>query len=324
VSRQPFGLIVLSLTIALGLLFRATGIATAEADHGAVLRRAAAIVEQAENGPTTLRGQRAREALDVLTADPALARQSWLTDPLTATPPDLRQAQARLIAVLAALEPGPRPIPGGRGALDDVLADPRFRPVDWTRDLPSWLLPVASAGADAIRVGGAIVRWPIDRLFDALRAVVGSALFPPTLAVLALAVGTAVAWLYRRGLRAALVAQAETAPPPDLPPLTAAAALERANARARALDYRQATHYVLLAALLRIEERDGIRFDRAATNREHLARLAAGPAADERGRARLAAIVDRFDRTWYGHQTVSRDDYAELLRLVEDLVGVRA
>jgi hypothetical protein len=88
-------------------------------------------------------------------------------------------------------------------------------------------------------------------------------------------------------------------------------ALARAAAQSAAGHYREACHFVLMATLLSIEERGQIRFDPAATNREHLTRLAALPAV---ARA-LDLVVARFDRIWYGQAWVSETDYRDLLSL---------
>lgn len=311
------------LTVALVLGFGVAGVARAEADPRAALQQALAIVDQAQVSPEAARPARAKEAVDVLAREPDLASQRWLVEPLTATPPNLPVAKSRLAAALAALDPSARPAPEARPALDAVLADPRFHPTDWTHYLPAWLIPAALIAAKAIHLVQTIVQWPFDRLFEGLRAVFGSKLFAPTLAVLAILVALAVVVLYRRGLRAMLVAQAEAATPPDARPLTAASAFGFARDRADAGDYRQATHFVLLATLLELEARDATRFDRAATNREHLARLAARSDQADPGLApRLAAIVDRFDRAWYGQDAVSREDYEELLHLARNVAVV--
>lgn len=312
-----------ALTVALLLGFGAAGVARAETDPRAALRQAIAIVEQAQAGPAAEQPGRAREALGVLTRDPELASQTWLVEPLAATPPNLTIAKTRLAAALAALDSSPRPVPDARPALDAALADPRFHPTDWTRYLPAWLIPAILIAEEIVHVVETIVNWPIDRLFEGIRAVVGSRLFGPTLALLAVLVAVAVVALYRRGLRTMLVAEAEAATSPDARPLTATEAFGLAHDRAEAGDYRQATHYVLLATLLDLERRDATRFDRTATNREHLARLAAQSSlADPNLAPRLATIVDRFDRAWYGQDTVNRADYEELLRLARNVAAV--
>jgi hypothetical protein len=75
--------------------------------------------------------------------------------------------------------------------------------------------------------------------------------------------------------------------------------------------YREACHFVLTATLLWLEEHTGANFDPAATNREHLARVANQPLVA----AALAPVVNYFDRLWYGQESVAETDYRELLGL---------
>ena len=63
--------------------------------------------------------------------------------------------------------------------------------------------------------------------------------------------------------------------------------------------------------LLWIEEHGQTRFERSATNWEHLQRL------DPTSPAGLhsADSIDRFDRLWYGQADVSSEDYRDLEEL---------
>ena len=65
--------------------------------------------------------------------------------------------------------------------------------------------------------------------------------------------------------------------------------------------------YLYLAALLRLDERGLLRYDRALTNREYLERVRENPALRER----LRPIVDTFDRVWYGHAQLDAEGFAE-------------
>jgi hypothetical protein len=143
----------------------------------------------------------------------------------------------------------------------------------------------------------------LARLFDVL--------FDSPL-VLPLMVLTLVALLllYRRALQAAIVSQAEVAPPSAGLPPTSAEALVEARRLAAVGSYRDACHFVLLSTLLGMQETGAVRFDPAATNREHLERVAQLPTVA----AALQQVVSRFDRLWYGQAAVSDADYQDLLR----------
>jgi Domain of unknown function (DUF4129) len=200
-----------------------------------------------------------------------------------------------------------------RAILAEVLADPIFQEPDWTSMLPGWLIPAALLLKALVEFIWNVMRWPIDRLLDLLGRILGAALGGPAVVVLALLLLVAIVLLYQRGLRAAIVRQAEIPAGAQLLPLTAGESLALAGRRAASGLYRDACHFVLLATLLAIEERGHARFDPAATNREHLARLAAQPSL---ARA-LEHVVGRFDRIWYGQDAASEADYRELLSLAD-------
>ena len=66
-------------------------------------------------------------------------------------------------------------------------------------------------------------------------------------------------------------------------------------------------------AELRLDERDHLPFDGALTNRELVPRLTAAPALADP----FAALVERFDRLWYGQTTCTADEYAAFAQLGE-------
>ncbi len=90
-------------------------------------------------------------------------------------------------------------------------------------------------------------------------------------------------------------------------PLTSDAALDRAQALSAEGDYRSAVRFLYLAALLKLDERGLLRYDRSLTNREVLRRV--------RGRPDLVAhlrdVIDVFDRVWYGFQRIDADGYRQ-------------
>lgn len=88
-------------------------------------------------------------------------------------------------------------------------------------------------------------------------------------------------------------------------PLTSATAYQQAQTNSQAGDYRTAVRYLYLSTLLALDERDILRYDRSATNREYLRRVADQPDLHHL----LRDVVDVFDRVWYGFQPISHDTY---------------
>ncbi len=86
-----------------------------------------------------------------------------------------------------------------------------------------------------------------------------------------------------------------------------------ADSLARASSYRLAIRTLYLAALFRLDEQGLLRFERALTNREVLKAVTTsdGSALAER----LAPLVDRFDRYWYGADHCTEQDYREFAQL---------
>ena len=88
--------------------------------------------------------------------------------------------------------------------------------------------------------------------------------------------------------------------------LTARTALDQAGEIARGGDYRTAMRYLYISALLWLDERNLLRYDRALTNREYLEHLRDNAALRER----LRPVVETFDRVWYGHLPLDADSFA--------------
>lgn len=84
-----------------------------------------------------------------------------------------------------------------------------------------------------------------------------------------------------------------------------------ANQKARELsgsgDYRHALRYLYLSALLLLDERGLLRYNRAQTNREYLRQVRDRPELA----GHLKEVVDTFDRVWYGFQPLDEADYQE-------------
>ena len=103
-------------------------------------------------------------------------------------------------------------------------------------------------------------------------------------------------------------------------PLTADAALDRAQKLSMGGDYRSALRYLYLSTLLLMEERGHFRYDRSLTNREYLNRVANDPTLS----VTLQDVVDVFDRTWYGYQPLDEETYQRYAETVESLKRYRS
>lgn len=97
--------------------------------------------------------------------------------------------------------------------------------------------------------------------------------------------------------------------------LTADSALAKAQEFSSGGDYRTAVRYLYLSALLLLEERGLIRYDRSQTNREYLRSVAHRP---DLARV-LRDVIDVFDRVWYGFQPLGREEYETYVAQVETL-----
>lgn len=232
------------------------------------------------------------------------ADNRWLRQALAAETPDLAAIGARLGAVLDALAQPPSAAPAdARARLAAILANPPFTRDEpstpaWVRDFFSWL---GRALEQLFRPLGTAVSASSRSLAWAI-AIVGGLL-------LAVVIGYLV-----RGLRRGVVADAN-APDDPAAGLTASAALEQAGGLARSGDYRTAVRFLYISALLWLDERGTLRYDRALTNREYLDRMRDNSAL----RARLAAVVDTFDQVWYGHVPIDSAAFAAYQREVEAL-----
>ena len=97
-------------------------------------------------------------------------------------------------------------------------------------------------------------------------------------------------------------------------PLTAAQARQQAHAFAQAGSYRQAVRQLYLAALLQLEERGVLRYDKGQTNREYLAQPGVAPV-----REHLQPVVETFDQVWYGVREPDHTTFESYEREVEEL-----
>lgn len=231
---------------------------------------------------------------------------SWLRDELARPNPDTQLIAARLGALADALaQPAPSAPADALQRLQTILTAPPYSrpapspPPAWLTDFLNWL----------------------GRIIEALFSPLGS-VAPATANIVAWAIGLiglaaliGVIVYLLAGLRRGVIREAR--PPADDPEanLTASEALDQASSLARDGDYRTAVRYLYLAALLRLDERGQLRYDRALTNREYLDRVQDNP----RLQAALQPIVETFDRVWYGYTPLDQVAFEAYRSSVERL-----
>lgn len=228
----------------------------------------------------------------------------WLRAALADAEPNLPAIGARLGAILDALaQPASAAPADAQARLRAILERPPFAASQ--ASTPSWLR--------------SLLEW-LGRLLERILRPIGAVVSNSGLGIawaIAIAGGlmiAAVLFLMLRGLRRNVVAEASAGDDPEAN-LTARAALDQASGLARGGDYRTAVRFLYLSALLWLDERNLLRYDRALTNREYLERVRANPAL----RARLAAVVETFDQVWYGHVPIDAETFARYQEQVEAL-----
>lgn len=261
---------------------------------------------------TSIRGVR---PVDAAADDGALlpVDNRWLAAALAVPDPDLEQIAERLGAVLDALVLPEDAAPAdGLARLEDILSRPPFAAEESeSRDVSDnpivrfldWLVDL------------------IDRLFSPVTSTssgnpaIGSLLGWVLIGICCLLVVGVLAYLLRSA-RSTLAHEAQ-APSDDDPEagLTATGALQQASNLARGGDYRTAVRYLYLSALLWLDERGMLRYNRALTNREYLASLADNPELQRR----LLPIIETFDRVWYGYATLDATSFRAYQQQVEEL-----
>jgi hypothetical protein len=231
---------------------------------------------------------------------------SWLRDALKESEPNLPTIAARLGAIIDALAQPPSAAPAdARDRLQKLLAQPPFKQPEaaqtpaWLTAFYDWLGRVLESFFRPLgRVtptGGRLIAWVIGGIGAVL--LIGVILY------------------LLRGLRRGLVVDARADADDAEASLTAKTALDQASGLARGGDYRTAVRYLYISALLWLDERNILRYDRALTNREYLDRVRDNPEL----RARMAPIVETFDRVWYGHLPIDAEAFAAYQRQVEEL-----
>jgi hypothetical protein len=102
-------------------------------------------------------------------------------------------------------------------------------------------------------------------------------------------------------------------------PLSARSALNRAESLSKDGDYRLAVRYLYLSALLILDERGLLYYDRTKTNREYLRRVAENPKIA----GLLREVINVFDRVWYGFQPIDEETYNHYAARVRELENIQ-
>ena len=147
------------------------------------------------------------------------------------------------------------------------------------------------------------------RIWDAdLRYI----LFP----LAAVALGTVV-FFFARQIRMNLVSEATDAvAETELEQVqTEKAALARADAAAAANDFRSALRFLYLSAILHLQERGVLPYDKSLTNREYLHQAR----ADSDLYTALGPAITVFDEVWYGHKPCDAETVASYRNLLKNV-----
>jgi hypothetical protein len=231
---------------------------------------------------------------------------SWLAESLDTDDPDFEAIAARLGALIDALAKPPSSAPDdAQQRLDTLLSRP----------------PFVSRDTEGDNLLTAFLDWVIDILDQIFSPVaessagLGDIFVWLLIAACVVLLGGVLLYLALH-MRQAATRQARAAADDDPEAhLTATSALQQASTLAQGGDYRTAVRYLYLSSLLWLDERGLLRYDRALTNREYLARLNDQPDL----RARLLPIVETFDQVWYGHVSLDAERFRAYQQHVEDL-----
>lgn len=229
----------------------------------------------------------------------------WLERALAENPPDIDRIAARLGALTDALaQPASQTPADALEQLQRILAAPPYAQQE-TPKTPPWLL--------------SLLDW-LGRLLEALLRPISNV---PTTSVTPLAwcvlvfgvlMILAVLLYLLRGVRVGMLATAQVLDPAE-EHISSTEAVNQATLFARAGDYRMAMRYLYLTALLGLDERKLLRYDRALTNREYLLRSRENPAL----RTALEPVIETFDRVWYGHAALDEATFQNYWQQVEKL-----
>lgn len=302
-----FALLVSALALG-GIFFAAPAHADDPAsleDYRSAIADARAQVEQAKQQSSPAREQALAQAAATLGAIHTLQLESGATVEIDnaalvaqlADADKLFDSLERLTALQAAMSAPVPPVNQDQlDRLNTILSRPPFAAAS-----PNWLQGI------------------VDRMLEYLDRLLSNTargIFDvrDLLVLLGIAVAGAVFVFLVRNLRRNLVAE-EVLPPPLVPgdARTSAEAFANAQRLIQARDYRGAVRQLYLATLYLLDQRERIKFDPSLTNREYLS-LANGDAATL---SALKPIIETFDRTWYGFEPISPQEFETYRERVE-------
>lgn len=261
------------------------------------LRRARLMLVQLEKAEVTVDGQSIHPDL------------RYIEERLAQSPPDVQRAKLYLQALVTELngENTSSMSSVQQGALEKVLADPRFQPYkrnplqEQINRFLAWLakhLPKINSNPM-----GPTSTSP----FSFARALV---------IAVSVALVAGAAWFLLRTSRN--FSRQKRAAGRRTGLTTPQQMIEDAGRSAREGDYRQAVRLYFMAVLLTLNERGQIRYLPPLTNREHLREIQ----TDLQLRSSFAPLVNIFDDVWYGNVPVTREQYdayaAQARKLTED------
>lgn len=281
------------------------------ADYRSIVAQSLDLVERAAN--ESVAAQRApllKQAADLLstihvvetgTGEPLTVNNDALIAELNNPALELdrvKNVRARLRALNAALDELPRTAnETDRAKLRDILNRPPFKTNAVENPLNQFLRQISE--------------W-LDNLLG--NVATGVFNLRDVILLLGFILIAGILVYFVRGLAINLAPEAQ-APTEDSAetPLTATSAFAHAQQFANQGDYRSAVRQLYLATILQLDERGLLRYDRALTNREYLRAVAREPQV----LAALQPVVETFDRTWYGFESISRADFEAYQKQVD-------
>lgn len=234
----------------------------------------------------------------------------WLVRQLQAPDPDVEAIRVKLEALETVWDRWPQrefDRSSGQEAqaqLQEILARPQFQ---WPQEGPTLLQ----------RIWERLLRFLFNVFPDTL---VGGRPLSALLAGLGALLLLAVLLYAGRTLFSSVSPSSErsneAAPHPDV---TADRAWREAESLSQRGDYRMAVRYLYLSALLVLDERGLIAYDRTRTNREYLRTVSHRPELA----STLREVVDVFDRVWYGFRSLDQSTYSHFEARVQALRDMR-
>lgn len=250
------------------------------------------------------------DAVELPAGDVMPVDHSYLLAQLRADPPDATRIHTVAATLLDARAAQTAPVftQADAAALAPILDQPTFRYDTEKRPPPAFVQRLLDAWARLLeRLAGLFPGGIITVPAGAVQWITVAAVI-----ALAAAIAVTMARIAGEFTGDARLADDEDG---DGVPLTADAALRRAQTHSTAGDYRTAVRYLYLSTLLLLEEHGVLRYDRALTNREYLRRVAHDPTLS----ATLQNVVDVFDRVWYGFEPLDEVTYRRYADAVETL-----